>query len=118
MADLAQEQVRVVLVDTKHRVVGVQLVYQGGVNATTVRIADCFREAVARGAPAMILVHNHPSGDANPSPEDARLTQEIAKAGDLLGVEILDHVVIGRPGYVSLRERGLFGSAPPPEARG
>lgn len=114
MAELAQEQVRVVLLNTKHRVIGVQLVYQGGVNATTVRIADCFREAVKQGAPAIVLVHNHPSGDPTPSAEDIHLTQDIARAGELLGIEILDHIVIGKPDYVSLRERGLFAPSAKP----
>ena len=108
LADLAQEQLRVVLLDTKNHVVGTQLVYQGGLNATAIRLADCFREAVARGAAAIILVHNHPSGDPTPSPEDVRLTREAGRAGDLLGVELLDHIVVGRQGHVSLREHGLY----------
>lgn len=108
LADLAQEQLRVVLLDTKNRVRGITLVYQGGLNATVVRLADCFREAVRIGAAAVILVHNHPSGDPTPSPEDVRLTTEAGRAGELLGIDVLDHVVIGRPGYASLRERGLY----------
>ncbi|HZS00050.1 MAG TPA: JAB domain-containing protein [Chloroflexota bacterium] len=114
LADLAQEQLRVVLLDTKNHVVGTQLVYQGGLNATTIRLADCFHEAIARGAAALILVHNHPSGDPTPSPEDVRLTREAGRAGDLLGIDVLDHVVIGRQGHVSLRERGLYTPASRP----
>lgn len=106
LADLAQEQLRVVLLDSKNRVLDTCLVYQGGLNATVIRLADCFRDAVRAGAAAIILVHNHPSGDPEPSPEDVRLTQEAGRAGDLLGIEVLDHVVIGK-GFVSLRERGL-----------
>lgn len=108
LADLAQEQLRVVLLDTKNHVLGTSLVYQGGLNATVVRLADCFRDAVRIGAAAVILVHNHPSGDPTPSSEDVRLTAEAGRAGDLLGIELLDHLVIGRQGYVSLRERGLY----------
>ena len=108
LVDLAQEQLRAVLLDTKNHVLATPLVYQGGANATVVRVADCFREAVATGAVALILVHNHPSGDPTPSPEDVRLTAEVARAGDLLGIDLLDHVVIGRQGHVSLRERGLY----------
>lgn len=108
LVDLAQEQLRVVLLDTKNRVVGTQLVYQGGINATAVRLADCYREAVARGAAAVILVHNHPSGEPTPSPEDVRLTAEAGRAGELLGIELLDHVVVARQGHVSLREHGLY----------
>ena len=111
MADLAQEQLRVLLLNTKNHIVGACLVYQGGVSSTDVRLADCFREAVRRSAPAVILVHNHPSGCPDASPEDVRLTAEAARAGELLGIEVLDHVVIGRDGYVSLRERGLYAPA-------
>ncbi len=108
LADLAQEQLRVVLLDTRNRVIGVELVYQGGINATSIRIADCFREAVAKGAAAVVLMHNHPSGDPSPSPQDVHLTQEVARVGELLGIELLDHVVIGRQGHVSLREQGCY----------
>ena len=109
MADLAQEQLRVVLLTTKHTIIGCCLVYQGGINSISVRLADCFREAVRAGAAALILVHNHPSNDPTPSPEDVALTVEAARVGALLGVDVLDHVVIGGQGrHVSLRERGLF----------
>ncbi|MCW5851821.1 MAG: hypothetical protein KIT87_17240 [Anaerolineae bacterium] len=108
MTDLAQEQLRVILLDIKNHVLGTRLVYQGGLNAVVIRLADCFREAVACGAAAVILVHNHPSGDPTPSAEDVRLTREAGQAGDLLGIEVLDHIVLGRPGFVSLRENGLY----------
>jgi DNA repair protein RadC len=111
LSDLAQEQLRVVLLDTRNRVLAVRLVYQGGINATAIRLADCFREAVAHGAAAIILAHNHPSGDPTPSPEDVRLTREAGRVGDLLGIEVLDHVVVARQGHVSLRERGLYAPA-------
>jgi DNA repair protein RadC len=116
MATLAQEQLRVVLLDTRNQVIGSALVYQGGLNATVIRLGDCFREAVAKGAAAVVLVHNHPSGDPTPSPEDVRLTGEAARAGDLLGVELLDHIVIGQSGHVSLRELGLYCPAAPSDA--
>ena len=112
LSDLAQEQVRVVLLDSKNYVIGTCLLYQGGVNQTVVRLADCFREAVRAGAPAIVLLHNHPSGDPSASPEDVRLTQDAAKAGEFLGIEVLDHVIVGKQGYVSLRERGLYEPRP------
>ena len=108
LSELAQEQLRVVLLDSGNQVIATSLVYQGGLNATVIRLGDCFREAVAHGAAAVVLVHNHPSGDPTPSPEDISLTADAARAGDLLGVDLLDHVVIGRSGHVSLRERGLY----------
>lgn len=108
MEDLAQEQLRALLLDTKNQVLGVVLIYQGSLNAISVRLAECFREAVRANAAGLILVHNHPSGRAQPSPEDVRLTRDAAQAGDLLGIQLLDHVVIGRGEHVSLRERGLY----------
>jgi DNA repair protein RadC len=108
LADLAQEQLRVVYLDGKHRALGTALVYQGGLNATVVRLADVFREAVRAGAAAIVLLHNHPSLDPTPSPEDVRLTAEVARAGDLLGIDLLDHLVIGGQRHVSLRASGLY----------
>ncbi|HZU12139.1 MAG TPA: JAB domain-containing protein [Chloroflexota bacterium] len=108
MADLAQEQLRVVLLDTKNRLLGASLVYQGGINSIMVRLADCFREAVRVNAAAILLVHNHPSGDPEPSSEDVRVTREAAQVGELLGIDLLDHVIVGGRAHVSLRERGFY----------
>jgi DNA repair protein RadC len=114
MAGLAQEQLRVLLLDTRNQLIGSALVYQGGLNATVIRIADCFRDTVRAGAAAIILVHNHPSTDPSPSPEDVRLTADVARAGELLGIELLDHLVLGGDRHVSLRQRGLYS---PPGSR-
>lgn len=108
LAELPQEQLRVVHLDTRNRVLGTILVYQGGLNATVIRLADCFREAVRLGAAAIILAHNHPSGDPTPSPEDLRLTAEAARVGELLGIDVLDHLILAKSGHVSLRQQGLF----------
>ena len=101
MAQLAQEQLRVLLLDTKNNVVGQRVVYQGNVSSAIVRPAEVLR-------PAVIICHNHPSGDPTPSPEDAAITREIFQAAKLLGIELLDHVVIGGDRAVSLKERGLM----------
>ena len=108
MVDLAQEQLRVVLLDIKNHVLGTRLVYQGGLNAVVIRLGDVFREAVACGAAAIVLVHNHPSTDPTPSAEDIRMTREAAEAGQLLGVDVLDHIVVAKGGFISLRENGLY----------
>ena len=103
MAALEQEQLRVVLLDTKHRVQAIRTVYQGSVNQAQVRVAEVFRDAVRQNAVAVVAVHNHPSGDPTPSAADVTLTAELAKAGQLLDVELLDHLVIGQGRHVSMR---------------
>ncbi len=107
MADFDQEHFRVLVLDTKNHVLASPDVFVGSVNSTSIRTAEVFREAVRRNAPGIILVHNHPSGDPEPSAEDAGVTREIVAAGKALDIEVLDHVVIGREGFVSLKERGL-----------
>ena len=104
---LTQEQLRVVLLDTRNRVLDVVFVYQGNVNSTIVRMAEVFREAIVVCAPNIVLVHNHPSGDPSPSPEDVALTKQAVDAGQLLGIEVLDHIVIGRAQFVSMKDRGV-----------
>ena len=107
MEPLTQEQLRVLLVDSKNRLVGQHLVYQGNVGASIVRPAEVFREAVLEAAPRVILAHNHPSGDAEPSSEDITITGFLLEAGRLLGIDVLDHLIVGRDSVVSLRSKGL-----------
>jgi DNA repair protein RadC len=107
MALMEQEHVRVILLDTRCRVISWNDVHVGNVHSAVVRVAEVFKEAVRAGCPSIIAVHNHPSGDPEPSPDDAALTKQLEEAGRLLGVEVTDHIVIGRSGLVSLRERGL-----------
>jgi proteasome lid subunit RPN8/RPN11 len=84
-----------------------QVIYQGTVNSSVVRAAEVFRPAVSRTCPALVVVHNHPSGDPTPSPEDVRTTEQLRKAGELLDIELLDHIIVGHQRFVSLKERGL-----------
>ena len=107
MAALTQEQLRVVLLDTKHRVLAVRMVYQGSVNQAQVRVAEVFRDAIRHNAVAVVAVHNHPSGDPSPSAADVSLTTELCRAGALLDIEILDHLIIGQGKWQSLRRLGL-----------
>jgi DNA repair protein RadC len=111
MSVLEQEELRVVLMDTKHRVLNVRRVYQGSVNQAQVRISEVFRDAVRLNCPAMVVVHNHPSGDPTPSSADVALTAELCRAGELLGIDLLDHLIIGTGRHVSLKRLGL-GFAP------
>lgn len=104
---LQQEQLHVLLLDSKHYVMRRVLVYSGNVNTSMIRVSEVFREAIRDNAAAMIVAHNHPSGDPTPSREDVEVTRAIVKAGGLLDIAVLDHLVIGRRDYVSLRERKL-----------
>ena len=108
MAALEQEHLRVLLLNTKNQVLRTEEVYVGNVNSSIVRPAEVFRPAVRDNAPSIIIVHNHPSGDPTPSPEDVNITRELVAAGKLLSIELLDHLVIGSGGrYVSLNEKKL-----------
>jgi DNA repair protein RadC len=107
MGLLEQEHLRAVLLDTKNIVIRVANVYAGSLNTAVVRVGEVFREAIRANSAAIIVVHNHPSGDPTPSPEDVRVTQMLVEAGGLLDINVLDHLIIGRNRYVSLKERGL-----------
>ncbi len=107
MGRLDREELRVVLLNTKNQVLAVQTVYQGNVSTALVRVGELFRDAVRQSAAGVILVHNHPSGDPTPSPDDLHLTAEAVAAGRLLDVPVLDHLVIGHDAFVSLRDRGV-----------
>lgn len=107
MCDLQQEHVRVILLDSQRRVVTISTVYIGTLNASVLRAAEIYREAVTRNCPALILAHNHPSGNPAPSPEDMQITQSLLAAGKLLDIQLLDHIIIGQHKWTSLKEMGL-----------
>ena len=107
MGLLEQEHLRVMLLDTRNRVLAVHTVYVGNLNTSVVRVGEIFRQAIKANAAALIVVHNHPSGDPTPSPEDVAVTELIVQAGRLLGIEVLDHLIIGQQRFVSLKDRGL-----------
>jgi DNA repair protein RadC len=107
MAALDQEELRVVLLNTKNEVLRVVTVYRGSVNAAQIRVSEVFKEAVRQNAPSLVIAHNHPSGDPTPSADDVAVTRELVKAGQLLDIEVLDHLVIGDGRHVSLRRKGL-----------
>lgn len=107
MALLDQEQLRVVLLNTRNQVMGISEVYKGNVSTSLVRTSEVFREAVRQNAPCIVLVHNHPSGDPSPSPDDVALTKTLIDAGKIMQVELLDHVIIGDRRFASLKQLGL-----------
>lgn len=107
MAALDQEQLRVLLLDTKNRLIRAVTVYQGSVNSAQVRVAEVFKDAVKFNAPGIVVVHNHPSGDPTPSSADITLTAELSRAGQILGIDVIDHLVVGQSRFRSLRRLGL-----------
>ena len=107
MGLLQQEVLRTILLNTKNHVIASPVIYQGSLNTSVIRVGELFREAVKHNCAALVVVHNHPSGDPTPSPEDVAVTREIVAAGKLLDIEVLDHLVIGHQRFVSLKERGL-----------
>ena len=108
MRRLDREYFRVLLLNTRHEILDVVDVSVGGLTSAPVHPREVFKEAIRRSAAAVILVHNHPSGDPEPSRDDLRITARLAEAGRILGIEVLDHVVVGDGRYVSLRERGAL----------
>jgi DNA repair protein RadC len=108
MAMLEQEHLRTILLDTKNHVLKIHTVYIGSLNTAVVRVGELFREAIRMNCAAVIVAHNHPSGDPTPSPEDVQVTRQIVQAGKLLDIDVLDHLVIGNGSrWVSMKERGL-----------
>lgn len=107
MAGLEQEHLKLISLDTKNRVLKFQTVYVGTINSSRIRIAEIFREAIRQNAAAIIVAHNHPSGDPTPSSEDVRVTEDMIRAGELLEIDLLDHLIIGHQRFVSLREKRL-----------
>lgn len=107
MGSLEREELRVVILNTRNVVQRVVTAYQGNLSASVVRVGELFRDAVRLTAAGIILVHNHPSGDPTPSPDDLHLTAEALAAGRLLDIGVLDHLVIGHDAWVSMRDRGV-----------
>ncbi|HEY3522534.1 MAG TPA: DNA repair protein RadC [Candidatus Limnocylindrales bacterium] len=116
MGRLEREELRVILLNAKNTVLRVTTAYVGNVSSSLVRVGELYRDAVRADAAGIILVHNHPSGDPTPSPDDVHLTAEALAAGRLLDIDLLDHLVIGHDAYVSLRDRGVSFDRPGPAA--
>ena len=118
MSALEREELRVAVLNTRNAILDVAVVYQGNVSSSLVRIGELFCEAVRRQATGILILHNHPSGDATPSPDDLRLTAEAIAAGRLLDIAVLDHIVIAGGSWVSLRDRGIEFGEPGDHRRG
>lgn len=108
LRDCESEHFHALLLDGRHRVMGEVLVSQGTLTASLVHPREVFRAAIRRCAAALVLVHNHPSGDPEPSSEDRQVTERLVRAGEVLGIRVLDHVVVAERGYHSFREAGAL----------
>lgn len=108
LKDARREEFRCLLLDTKNRVIRDETVSIGSLTASLVHPRDTFTSAVRESAAAVIFVHNHPSGDVRPSQEDILLTKRLVQAGELLGIRVLDHVIVGNDGHFSFRDNGLI----------
>jgi DNA repair protein RadC len=104
----AQEVFGVLILNTKHKIVAVHEVSRGTLNSSIVHPREVFKPAVLHNAAAIICFHNHPSGDTEPSKDDIELTKRLIEAGKIMGIEILDHIIVGDDRYVSLKERGVM----------
>jgi DNA repair protein RadC len=109
MSTLEQEELWVILLNTRNRVIEIEKLYRGSLNSSQVRVGEIFKAAIRRNAATVIVAHSHPSGDPTPSPDDVAITRAIAEAGQLVDTQLLDHLVIGHNRWVSLKERGLGG---------
>lgn len=107
MGSLEQEHLRVLLLNTRNECMQSVDVYRGSLNSSLIRIGEVFREAIRQNSAAIIVAHNHPSGDPTPSPEDIAVTRALVEAGKLVDIEVLDHLVIGQNRFVSLKAKGL-----------
>jgi DNA repair protein RadC len=113
LASLDHEELWALVLDGHQGLRAARRVASGGLHGLHVGARDPLRYALRDGGSAFVLVHNHPSGDPAPSAEDVHFTQEIARAADVIGLPLLDHVIVARGGYTSLLDRGVFGPSPP-----
>jgi len=107
MRYLDREHFKIVMLNTKNQVLGIELIFVGSLNTSVVHPREIFKACIRRSAAAVILAHNHPSGDPTPSPDDVEVTNRLVSAGRLLGIDVLDHLIIGERKYISLREQGM-----------
>ena len=106
--EYAEENLWLITLDTKNNITGIFTVSTGSLNSSIVHPREVFKRAVLQNAASIIICHNHPSGDATPSSEDISITKRLHEAGEILGIKLLDHIIIGDNKYTSLKERGVF----------
>ncbi|NFO32111.1 JAB domain-containing protein [Clostridium botulinum] len=108
MSLLKQEILKVIFLNTKNIVIGTKDVFKGSLNTSIVHPREIFKEAVNKSSAKIIICHNHPSGDLTPSKEDINITLRIKECGEIMGIQLLDHIIIGKNGFISLKEKGFI----------
>lgn len=108
MNNLNQEILKVVLLNTKNIIIGIKDVFKGSLNTSIVHPREIFKQAISKDSASIIICHNHPSGDPTPSKEDINITLRIKECGNIIGIQLLDHIIIGNNKYISLKEKGLI----------
>ena len=108
MTDLNQEVLKLIMLNTKNEVVGIKDIFKGSLNSSIVHPREIFREAIKRNSASIIICHNHPSGDPTPSKEDINITIRLKECASIMGIELLDHIIIGNSKFVSLNEKGIL----------
>ncbi|WP_059051401.1 JAB domain-containing protein [Paenibacillus senegalimassiliensis] len=108
LMELDKEHFMIIMLNSKNRMVGKELISMGGLNQASVCAREVFKPAISKNAAVIVCVHNHPSGDPTPSETDISWTKRIVNAGEILGIEVVDHIVVGTEGYVSLKEQGII----------
>ncbi|MDY6011921.1 RadC family protein [Clostridium sp.] len=108
MGTINQEILKLIILNTKNEVVKIKDVFKGSLNSSLVHPREIFSEAINNSAASIIICHNHPSGDPTPSSEDIKVTTRINQSGDIIGIKLIDHIIIGRNNYVSLKEKGIL----------
>ena len=108
MRHLSQEHFLCLFLNTKNRVIDKKCIFVGSLNSSVVHPREVFREAIRRSSAGVICVHNHPSGDPTPSREDIHVTERLVEAGQIVGIELLDHIIIGDHRYYSMKEKGII----------
>lgn len=108
MSFLSEEHFKVILLNTKNVIIDIELISIGTINTSLVHVREVFKNAIKKNANTIILTHNHPSGDSKPSDQDKSLTKRLVEAGDLLGIKVLDHVIIGKDNYFSFMEENML----------
>lgn len=108
MINLKQEVLKLIMLDTKNNIIGIKDVFKGSLNTSIVHPREIFNEAIKKNSASIIVCHNHPSGDPTPSKEDINITLRLKESGQILGINLLDHIIIGKEKFVSLKEKGIL----------